>query len=248
MRKLSLFFLLFLMQSTVIADEIHPRARNEKPEIYECQDRRFSIGSGAHRKFSITRVGQNFRVAFENNLLPGKLSDYLAPLGVDDRIIANYHSWSLAPFEIPASACQGKTFGSLFAEELTCSASGVQIVITAHYRDSQGKEKEPDQYTIKDSQIVLDTKVRDGLDGTVCFDPENGINSALQLDFKMTFRDSKGRSAKVSSTSAFHPYCEIDYGQGEGGGVKWHGACSLTGLEGLYKIYVSDLIKLRNKK
>ncbi len=241
--KMILGLVLFLLANDSTAQGIPSDVFDVTPDKYTCSDQTSAGGSESRRKFAITKNSNKFSLAFLEKLRPGSLADYLEAVGVDERIIASYFEWEVAPIEIPVDSCQAKTFGSQHAEKLSCRATGIKMVITAKYRNAHGTIK-TDRYAIENVDVDLDTKVRPGLKGTTCHSPMNGIKKAVVLDFEASFKAKDGKLARVSSTSAFHPYCDIDNRWGEGPRTTFQGSCAVEG--GIrYQIGVADLIKMR---
>jgi hypothetical protein len=260
MRVLVLFF--FLFSSFARAEGIPPDVTDVTPDKYSCKRLKHPAWD-AEEKFTISRSNGYYLLEFERTrgpsvgsessllkkqrLKPGTLAAYLTPLGVDDRIIANYFEWELAPIKIPVNSCTAKTFGSLFAEELDCKAKEIEVNITAKYKTSSGKEAE-DIYTIKNAELKLGTKVISGMKGTYCladYYDYDGINKSLVLNFALAFKGPDNKPAKVSDSIAFHPDCsDYEDSEGYGGNLNVHGHCGLSG--GIrFGIGVADLIKLR---
>jgi hypothetical protein len=245
MRAVLSFVLCSFLTSGAAASEIPSDVRDLTPDHYGCRDK----ASGIHkveRGFSIEKSDELYTLDFLQTLRPGKLEDYLEPLGVDERIIANYFSWEMKPISFASESCIAKTFGSLYAEELLCKDAETSFEIVASYRDSRGVVK-TDTYGVESAFLNLSTKVKPGLKGTVCFNPESGLKKAVHFNVKLRFKNQNGKNVEVASLAAFHPFCMIHYGHGEGGGRVYHGGCSVSG--GVrYGIGVNDLIEMRSRE
>lgn len=254
--------LIFLVSSFARAQGIPQDVVDVTPDTYSCKrlkhpawdaEEKFTISKSKDYyvlEFEKTRgpaVGSELSLLKKQRLKPSTLAAYLAPLGVDERIIAHYSEWELAPIQVPADSCTAKTFGSLSAEELSCNAKGVTVKIAAKYKTLSGRNAE-DIYTIENAELRFGTKVKAGMKGTYClaeyYDYDH-IDKSLVLNFALTFKGLNNKLARVSDSIAFHPNCS-DYVDSDGasGNLNIHGYCHLSGGT-RFGIGVADLIKLR---
>jgi hypothetical protein len=232
---------LLFFSSSIYADSIPDDVFDLTPDNYTCDYDRSGLPD-VIRKFEINRKSNEYFVSYLEQLRPGKLHDYLEPLGVDERIIANYISWSIDPVRIPVDACRSETFGSLYAEKLLCSSTGVKLQISASYRNTSGVIK-TDRYLIDNAEVRVNTVVESGLKGTGCPRPKNGIEKSLRLSFEAKFKNIMGTQSKVSSVEAFHPSCS-EYSDAGQGGWNYLGGCKVKG--GIrFDIGLDSLIEMR---